>query len=696
MRRYQTRLSSRIAIADRFRISFLVLISFNTFHFGFASDPAILDSPTPVLQATAIEGDEEPSEAEQIADLKQSLEKSHEQLAALDKELEDPQSEYVLSEAEFRKLDSQLEALQARLEQLTTPSPDAPLPTNSASADLAISDLKLAIESAKRQRNRSKERFDLAIEDNKNLREQHATLRQKIKDDQEALDELTGVSLNMPTNDSFEVIPGDSMDKASHPSNEKNRSRSKIAYLNLDMPSNETRVGHTEESENRHQSTISSEGASTFSSEDRTSLEDDADLIAARDEALQKEQQADEAQAETQSLASRLSDLQKLVHQEQKELLVAKKRVDLFTASQHDLTEELVQRQQQNAAAEELKDLRQSIGSTNQRLIQARSEVNQINERLSDHRAELSDLQGQHIAALQESQLKRQEAIEAESKVVALRNPFTIRNMLQWCLEHGPRLLFILIGMFALSRIVSFSARRSVYLISSSGGRGSKVEKENRAKTLVGVFENAITVTIFGAGAIMVLEEIGANITVLMGGVAAIGLAVAFGAQNLIKDYFYGFVILLENQYMLHDSIRIGGIAGQVERITLRMTVIRDSNGIVHFIPNGTINSVSNETNGWARAVIEITVSNQRPIQDVLACMQAASQEMEQDPSIKKWLLEKPSEPMIERILESTTVLHQIAKTQPGKNQLVRSAWLNFLRHHLQDDFSIRIINKAA
>jgi len=97
----------------------------------------------------------------------------------------------------------------------------------------------------------------------------------------------------------------------------------------------------------------------------------------------------------------------------------------------------------------------------------------------------------------------------------------------------------------------------------------------------------------------MILEELGANITVLMGGVAVIGLAVAFGAQNLIKDYFYGFVMLLENQYMLNDTIRIGGVTGQVERITLRMTVLRDGSGIVHFIPNGTINSVSNETNGW-------------------------------------------------------------------------------------------------
>jgi len=74
------------------------------------------------------------------------------------------------------------------------------------------------------------------------------------------------------------------------------------------------------------------------------------------------------------------------------------------------------------------------------------------------------------------------------------------------------------------------------------------VERENRARTLVGVFQNASTVGIFITGIMMVLEEVGANITVLMGGVAVIGLAVAFNAQNLIKDYFYGFVMLLENQ----------------------------------------------------------------------------------------------------------------------------------------------------
>ena len=102
----------------------------------------------------------------------------------------------------------------------------------------------------------------------------------------------------------------------------------------------------------------------------------------------------------------------------------------------------------------------------------------------------------------------------------------------------------------------------------------------------------------------MILQEAGIPIAPLLGGAAVFGLAVAFGAQNLIRDYFYGFVILLENQYKLNDVVKIGDISGQVEQITLRMTVLRDLEGNVHFVPNGQITTVTNMTHGWSRALV--------------------------------------------------------------------------------------------
>ena len=357
--------------------------------------------------------------------------------------------------------------------------------------------------------------------------------------------------------------------------------------------------------------------------------------------------------------------------------------MDLASAAQHDLGLELNKVQTENADPVETNTLKNAISKANQRFIQARSDVTEIIERLNDHRAELSSLQAEHIIALHEEQKMRDEALASGQHVADLKNPFTLRNILQWLLEHGPRLLLITFGMFILNRAATLLASRSVRLVTTGSLRGSKAERENRAKTLVGVFQNAASVGVFITGTLMILEELGANITVLMGGVAVIGLAVAFGAQNLIKDYFYGFVMLLENQYMLNDTIRIGGVTGQVERITLRMTVLRDGSGIVHFIPNGTINSVSNETHGWSRAVCEIGISHQEDLEHVIKILNGVSEELMTDAVVGPLLLEKPSEPAIENLGGPTISLKVAVKTAPNKHGVVKQEWLRRIKQSL-------------
>ena len=196
--------------------------------------------------------------------------------------------------------------------------------------------------------------------------------------------------------------------------------------------------------------------------------------------------------------------------------------------------------------------------------------------------------------------------------------------------------------------------------------------RENRARTLVGVFQNACTVAIFIIGTLMVLEECGANITVLVGGVAALGLAVAFGAQNLIKDYFSGFVMLLENQYMLNDTIRIGAMTGQVERITLRMTVLRDSSGVVHFIPNGTIASVSNETHGWSRAIVEVGVAYKENVDHVMGVLAELSRELRADKTFGPMIIEDALPPFVEALGDSAVTLKFSFKTKPNQQLAVK------------------------
>ena len=584
------------------------------------------------------------SDAERLAEIQESLEHDQTQLSSLEQEIENPDSEYALAEEEFRALKDELELAHEKLEA-----------ARKSLEETLITRLEQEAASLQRQRQLAEDRFDLAIEDRKTLREQKVTLRRKIENDKAALASITGDDTGQQSEENKD-------------SNDESNNGDRID-------------GQPHASEQSHSNGDSSKEKELLAD----SIEEDAELTKAVEEAEVKEKEADEAQEETRSIAARLTDIQKLVTQEQKELNLVRKKVDLASAAQLTLSQELTRRAAEQASEPELSELRTSIGNASNRLILARSEVSEISERLNDHRAEQSSLQSEHIVALHEAEKKRGEANAAEERIAEIRNPYTVRNILQWLLEHGPRILAITVGMFLVNWLASFFAMRSVRLVTTSSGRGSKMEKENRAKTLVGVFQNASTVGIFITGVMMVLEEVGANITVLMGGVAVIGLAVAFGAQNLIKDYFYGFVMLLENQYMLNDTVRVGGVSGQVERITLRMTVLRDSNGVVHFIPNGTINSVSNETHGWSRAVCEIAVGYNESLDEVTKVLDSISQELQKDAVFGNLILEQPTSPAIESLGESAILLKMSVKTLPNKHGAVKQEWLKRIKNRFSE-----------
>lgn len=131
-------------------------------------------------------------------------------------------------------------------------------------------------------------------------------------------------------------------------------------------------------------------------------------------------------------------------------------------------------------------------------------------------------------------------------------------------------------------------------------------EREKRAKTLAGILRAVGTVTIVLIATMMVLKELGLDITPIVA-----GLAIGFGAQSLIKDVIAGFFILLEDQFRGGDVIQAADVSGLVEKMTLRVTVIRNLHGTARFIPNGEIKVVSNLTKGWSRAVLDIGVSYQ-------------------------------------------------------------------------------------
>jgi len=218
--------------------------------------------------------------------------------------------------------------------------------------------------------------------------------------------------------------------------------------------------------------------------------------------------------------------------------------------------------------------------------------------------------------------------------------------------------------------------RRIVGFLAGHGPQHSREERENRAKTLVAVFHNAANIAIVAGGGLMLLTEVGISIVPLMGGVAVVGLAVAFGAQNLIRDYFYGFMILLENQYTIGDVIRIGEHAGLVERVTLRVTMLRDLEGIAHFIPNGQIAAVQNLTHGWSRAVLDVAVAYREDVDRVMRVLAETARELRFDANFRHLILEEPEILGIDALAESAVVIKLIIKTRPLQQWTVKRAML--------------------
>ena len=127
--------------------------------------------------------------------------------------------------------------------------------------------------------------------------------------------------------------------------------------------------------------------------------------------------------------------------------------------------------------------------------------------------------------------------------------------------------------------------------------------------TFVQILRWGADVLIVGSAPLMLLSTFGVDITPLLASVGVAGLAVSLGTQSLIKDLIGGFLILMENQYAVGDSIQVGNVSGNVERITLRATYVRDINGYLHIVPNGEVHIVANQTKGWSRALVDVGVA---------------------------------------------------------------------------------------
>jgi len=205
-------------------------------------------------------------------------------------------------------------------------------------------------------------------------------------------------------------------------------------------------------------------------------------------------------------------------------------------------------------------------------------------------------------------------------------------------------------------------------------------EALKRAETLTRVFRYFVTVAVTLIAGMMVLSELGVSLAPVLGAAGIAGIAIGFGAQSLVKDFFSGFFILFEDQIRTGDVVKIGNHSGVVEEITLRHTRLRDYEGAVHYVPNSMIDSVVNMSRGFANAVMDIGVSYRENIDEVYAVLQATGKEFRADPVFGPRILDDLEIAGVDRLDSSAIVIRCRFRTVALEQWGVRREFLRRLK----------------
>jgi len=206
-------------------------------------------------------------------------------------------------------------------------------------------------------------------------------------------------------------------------------------------------------------------------------------------------------------------------------------------------------------------------------------------------------------------------------------------------------------------------------------------ESVQRAETLGRVFRYLAAVVVSLLAGTLVLSEIGVSVAPILGAAGVAGLAVGFGAQSLVKDYFTGFFLLVEDQIRQGDVVKLGDHAGLVEQVTLRYVQLRDYDGHVHFVPNGSITSVVNMGRGHAQAVVDVGVAYSVDVDAAMAVMQAVASEMRRDANQATRILGDLEMAGVERWADSAVVIRARMKVAPLEQWNVRREFLRRLKN---------------
>lgn len=233
-----------------------------------------------------------------------------------------------------------------------------------------------------------------------------------------------------------------------------------------------------------------------------------------------------------------------------------------------------------------------------------------------------------------------------------------------WAFTTGIKIIFIVLFTLILIKVIKMVSKRlsSVFL-----KKGADEEAKKRAKTLASVIQNFLVILALVIAAITIIGHLGIEIAPLLATAGIAGVAIGFAGQSLIKDIINGFFLLMWDQIRVGDYVQISDKRGLVEMINLKMTVLRDFNGNVHYIPNGSIDVVTNMTKDFSRYLFEIGVAYREDVDEVMKIIREIDEELRKDPDFKEDILEPIEIFGLDKFADSALIIKARTMTKPLK-----------------------------
>jgi len=275
-----------------------------------------------------------------------------------------------------------------------------------------------------------------------------------------------------------------------------------------------------------------------------------------------------------------------------------------------------------------------------------------------------------------------------------------MENFIDWLTTSGIKIAIVSLVAWVALHFGMVMIRRVIgKAIEADPANDSGRAKELRYNTLVKIIGSIYKLSVVFIAALVILSELGIGLAPLFAGAGIFSLAIGFGAQDLVKDVVAGIFILLENQYRVGDIVDLEGASGKVEKMTLRVTVVRSMDGNVHYVPNGSIKQATNKTMEFSKVNLTISVAYGTDIDKVEKIINALGKQLSSEKEWEDQILEKPHFLRVTKLGDSSVEIKVVGKTEPNKQwgvtgELRRRILEAFKKEKIEIPFPQIVVNK--